>query len=175
MALTTACVAQDLVLNFAPAETKVSYALSATAHTVHGTFSLRRGVIHYNRESGQVSGEVIIDAASGNSGNDGRDRKMHRDILESTQFPDIIFQPDRVEGKVAAEGSSTIQVHGMFTLHGVAHEVTLPVEVKLDGSRWTASTKFKVPYIDWGLKNPSTFILRVSREVEIQAEASGAR
>lgn len=165
--------AQDQVLEFVPARTKVQYALEATAHTVHGTFALKRGSVHFNPATGAVSGELVIDAASGSSGNDGRDRKMHREVLESAQFPEITFRPDRVDGKMAANGPSTLQVHGSFTIHGAAHDMTLPVQVELHQDHWTASTQFKVPFIDWGMKNPSTFILRVNHEVEIKVEASG--
>jgi polyisoprenoid-binding protein YceI len=169
----TAGRAQEIVLDFAPAQTKVQYALDATAHTVHGTFALKRGSVHFNPASGAVSGELVIDAASGDSGNDGRDRKMHREVLESAKFPDIIFRPDRVDGKVAADGASTVQVHGSFTIHGSAHLMTLPVQVELHQDHWTASTQFSVPFIDWGMKNPSTFILRVNHQVKIHIEASG--
>jgi polyisoprenoid-binding protein YceI len=169
----TASWAQERVLEFVPVQTKVQYALDATAHTVHGTFALKRGSVHFNLETGAVNGELVIDATTGNSGNDGRDRKMHREVLESAQFPEITFRPDRVEGKVAAEGPSTVQVHGSFTVHGAAHDMTLPVQVELRQDHWTASTQFKVPFVDWGMKNPSTFFLRVSREVEIHIEASG--
>jgi polyisoprenoid-binding protein YceI len=169
----TAGLAQEIRLEFTPAQTRVEYSLDATAHTVHGTFSLRRGSVQFNPATGVVSGELVIDAASGNSGNDARDRKMHRDVLESAQFPDITFTPDRVDGKLAAEGPSTVQVHGSFNIHGAAHEMTLPVVVESRRDRWTASTHFDVPYIDWGMKNPSTFILHVSHKVEIRIEASG--
>jgi hypothetical protein len=36
-----------------------------------------------------------------------------------------------------------------------------------------ATTRFSVPYVKWGLKNPSTFILRVSDSVDIDIRASG--
>ena len=171
----TASPAQEQVLTFSPAQTKVQYALDATAHTVHGTFALKNGTVRFNPVTGALSGAVVIDAASGNSENEGRDRKMHREVLESAQFPEIVFRPDRVDGEVAAEGPSTVQVHGNFTIHGANHELTLPVQVVLKPDQWTASTHFDVPFVDWGMKNPSTFVLRVGHEVKIEVEASGAR
>ena len=165
--------AQELVMEFSPAQTKVQFALEATMHTVHGSFALKRGLIHFDPATGAVNGELVIDAASGNSGNEGRDRKMHRDVLESGKFPEITFRPDRVEGKVAGEGTSTVQVHGTFSIHGVTHPLVLPVEVDIKANRWLASTHFDIPFIDWGMKNPSTFVLHVDHEVKIEVEASG--
>ncbi|MDE3166359.1 MAG: YceI family protein, partial [Acidobacteriota bacterium] len=57
--------------------------------------------------------------------------------------------------------------HGMFRLHGQDHELTVPVAVDADGDGYRAVAKFSVPYIKWGLKNPSTLFLRVSDTVEI--------
>jgi len=43
----------------------------------------------------------------------------------------------------------------------------------LAGDQLTAATNFVVPYVEWGLKNPSTFILKVSDKVDIDIHASG--
>ena len=37
----------------------------------------------------------------------------------------------------------------------------------------TASGKFIVPYVQWGMKNPSTFLLKVNDKVEIDLTAVG--
>jgi polyisoprenoid-binding protein YceI len=173
--LATVASAQDLVMEFTPAQTKIQFSLEATMHTVHGTFALKRGSVHFNPATGAARGEVVIDARSADSSNSARDRKMHDDVLESARFADIIFRPDRVEGKVAAGGPSTIQVHGSFTIHGVSHEMTLPVNLEMQNGEWKASTHFDVPFVDWGMKNPSTFLLHVAREVKIEASSAGIR
>ena len=124
--------------------------------------------------TGRATGEIILDATSASSGNDGRDRKMHKEVLESGRYTDIVFRPDRVEGKIARHGISTVQVHGVFVLHDSDHEMTVPVQVELNTDHWTASSKFNVPFIDWGLKNPSTFLLKVNHAVEIELELKGS-
>jgi polyisoprenoid-binding protein YceI len=93
--------------------------------------------------------------------------------MESGRYPDIVFLPDRVEGKVTALGASTIQVHGMFTIHGAEHEITMPVRVEMAPGHWTATSHFTLPYVKWGMKNPSTFVLRVDQSVDIDIQASG--
>jgi hypothetical protein len=35
----------------------------------------------------------------------------------------------------------------------------------------SVTTTFSIPYVKWGMKNPSSFVLRVSDTVEIQAAA----
>ena len=73
----------------------------------------------------------------------------------------------RVEGKAAASGHSQVQLHGIFAIHGTDHEMTVPLSVDADGGQYQATATFAVPYVKWGIKNPSTFILRVNDKVEI--------
>jgi hypothetical protein len=61
----------------------------------------------------------------------------------------------------------------MFTIHGAEHEITIPVRVEMAPGRWTATSRFTIPYVKWGMKNPSTFLLRVDQSVDIDLQASG--
>jgi polyisoprenoid-binding protein YceI len=164
----------EIVLGIDPAQSKVHWTLESTVHTVHGSFAFKKGNLQLETSTGKASGEIIVDAASGSSGNDGRDRKMHKDVLESGKYTEVIFRPDRVEGKIAPQGVFTTQVHGLFVLHGSGHELTVPVQVELAGDHWRGTAKFNVPFIDWGLKNPGNFFLRVNHSVEIELELKGS-
>ncbi|MGO9010559.1 MAG: YceI family protein [Bryobacteraceae bacterium] len=167
LALLSPLAAQNLSLEMDPAQSKVEFTLADILHTVRGTFQLKRGAIHFDPASGAASGEVLVDAISGASGNGTRDRKMHKEILESQSFPDIVFRPDRVEGKLLPQGISQMQVHGIFAIHGAGHQLTAPVEVRVSGSQYAITAHFTVPYQQWGMKNPSTFLLRVDDKVYI--------
>jgi polyisoprenoid-binding protein YceI len=164
---------QEVVLHLDPGTTKVGFTLGGTVHTVHGNFKLKSGTIQFDPASGKAGGQVVVDATSGESGSDGRDRRMHQKILESERYPEIVFTPDRVEGKVTAPGTSEVQIHGLFQIHGVAHEITLPVQVKMGAGEMSASMRFDVPYVKWGMKNPSTLFLRVSDKVTIEIRTVG--
>ena len=138
-----------------------------------GTFQLKRGSLQFEPASGKISGEIVVDAASGDSGSGMRDRKMHKEVLESDRYPEIAFRPDRIEGAVANQGKSSVRVHGMFNIHGVDREITVPAEVEMSEDHWTATVHFTVPYAKWGMKNPSTLFLRVNDSVEIDLIAAG--
>jgi polyisoprenoid-binding protein YceI len=168
-----AATAQDVVLQLDAAGTTVKFALDAALHTVHGTFQLKTGKLQYDSTSGKVLGEIVVDAKSGESGNGMRDRKMHKEVLESERYPEIAFHPDHVEGAVAAQGKSSLKVHGVFSVHGTDHEITVPAEVDMKSSHWTATAHFTIPYAKWGIKNPSTFFLHVGDAVEIEVVAAG--
>jgi polyisoprenoid-binding protein YceI len=166
--------AQDLAFQLDPQRTKINFILGDVLHTVRGTFQLERGSLRLNSASGKLDGEIVVNAKSGESGNGMRDRKMHREVLESERYPEIIFRPDRVEGTVAPQGNSSLRVHGIFTIHGSDHEITVPVEVEMSSNQWTSSIHFALPYAKWGIKNPSTLFLRVNDSVDIDVTATGA-
>jgi polyisoprenoid-binding protein YceI len=107
--------AQETVVTLDPAQTRIEYALGATLHEVHGTFRLKSGVIHFDPATGKASGSIVVDATSGNSGNDGRDSKMHREILESPKYPEIVFVPAQVKGVVNAQGASQVEVSPAYS------------------------------------------------------------
>jgi polyisoprenoid-binding protein YceI len=165
--------AQQLVIELDPAKTQVQFTLDAFLHTVHGTFKLKQGRIEIDPATGQAGGRLVIDATSGNTDNDGRDNKMHKDVLESGKYPEITFAPTHVQGPIAPQGKSQVQLQGIIGLHGREQNITVQVGVQIAGNEWSGETNFPVPYVKWGLKNPSTLFLRVKDTVDLTVRAAG--
>jgi polyisoprenoid-binding protein YceI len=168
-----AASAQQSTLTLDPARTTVSFTLGDVLHTVHGTFRLKRGTLQLDPGAAKLTGEIVVDANSGDTGSKMRDGKMHREVLESEQYPEITFRPDRVEGTVSTKGKSTVKVHGIFTIHGVDREIEVPAVADLAEDHWTATLHFAIPYVKWGMKNPSALFLRVDDSVQIDIVAAG--
>jgi polyisoprenoid-binding protein YceI len=170
--LARAADANAYEVQFDPAQTKVEFTLGDVLHTVHGSFKLSRGSVQFDASSGAASGALTIEANSGDSGSEPRDSRMKKNILETGRYPEIVFLPDHVKGSVREEGASHLEVHGTFRIHGAGHELVLPVEVQRSGDRLTLKTEFEVPYVEWGMKNPSTLFLRVDKRVRIDIQAA---
>jgi polyisoprenoid-binding protein YceI len=170
----SAPVSHEVRLQLDVARSGADITLAGNLHTVKGTFLLKRGTIQFDPATGKASGEIAFDSTSGKTGNGSRDNKMHKDVIESWRYAEIVFHPNRAEGTLATEGASTLQVHGVFTMHGADHEVTFPVEVTLAGSAWTAKASFQVPYVQWGMKNPSVLFLKVGDTVQVEFHAAGS-
>jgi polyisoprenoid-binding protein YceI len=168
-----AASAQQSTLTLDPAKTTVSFTLGDVLHTVNGSFRLKRGTLQLDPRTGKLTGEIVVDAKSGDTGSKMRDGKMHREILESEQYPEITFRPDRVEGTVSSTGKSAVKVHGIFTIHGVDREIEVPAAADLAQDHWTATLHFTIPYVKWGMKNPSALFLRVDESVQIDIVAAG--
>jgi polyisoprenoid-binding protein YceI len=171
-ASSTRAQGQEIIFTVDPAQTAADFSLGATFHTVHGSFQWKRGELRFDPGSGKVTGEIVFDATSGRTGNDSRDKNMHKDVLESARYPEIAFRPDHVEGKVGP-GDSTVQVHGLFNIHGAEHEITIPVQISLAAGSWSASAHFSVPYVQWGMKDPSRLFLHVNNAVELNFHGAG--
>jgi polyisoprenoid-binding protein YceI len=169
---TISAPAKELVLALDAGQSKVHFTLGTTLHTVHGTFALKRGTLRLAAD-GKASGEIVADAVSGESGDSGRDKKMHKDVLESARFTEVIFHLSRAEGTISAKGPATAQLHGALELHGGSHELTVPVTGEISGDRWHGTGAFKIPYVEWGLKSPSNFFLKADPVVDVELELAG--
>jgi len=162
-----------LTFNIDPSKSAIQFTLGAILHTVHGTFRLTSGTIHFDPNSGKASGQIMVDLRSGNTGEGTRDRQMHANVLESDRFPEAVFSPDHVNGRVASKGESEVEVRGVLRIHGRDHEITVPVRVQMQAGLLTARAKFTVPYVSWGMKDPSTFVLQVDKSVNVDVTLEG--
>lgn len=165
--------AAERLLVLDPGATEVTFTLSATAHEVHGSFRLREGRLRFDPATGAAAGTIEVEARGATTGNDRRDRKMHETVLESETYPMFVFEPGRFDGRLEGDGPHEIVVHGTMTVHGQAHEMALPMKVSTAGERMTVTASFAVPYVQWGLEDPSVFILRVAKKVAVEVTAVG--
>jgi len=173
LSLVPVALAQHQTFAVNPDASIVAFSLGASDKPVNGTFHVQSGSIDFDRTTPRISGSVVVAAGSGHSGNDGRDKKMTKDILDAPHFGEVTFVPKSYQGTVAPSGDSTIQVSGTFTLHGTPHELTVPMQIHIDGASLTAKTHFSVPFVQWGLKDPSFFVLKVDKEVGIDLTLAG--
>ena len=98
---------------------------------------------------------------------------MKREFLEVTSFPVATFTPQKVSGFNPTASSQKISVTGTMTLHGGNHPMTLEFTVTQDGTMTTATARFAIPYVDWGIKNPSIPFVKVEKEVTMDIVAKG--
>ncbi len=163
---------QTFVIN--PDASEVKMTLKTTHELVHGTFHLQSGSIEFDRSNPKMSGSVVVLADSGKTGNGSRDKKMNHDVLEVEQHATVTFEPKSYTGAIAPSGDSTIQVSGIFTLLGAPHEITIPIVVHLEGTTAAANAHFVVPYIQWGLKDPSFLFWKADKVVAIDLNLVGS-
>lgn len=171
--LAPAAFAERQRITINPDASRVKMTLKTTHEIVNGAFHVQSGSIEFDRGAPNMSGLITVDATSGKTGNSSRDKKMDKDILKVRQYATVTFQPKSYTGTIAPSGDSTIQVTGIFTLLGTPHQITVPVTMHLDGGSTTATAHFVVPYVQWGLKNPSFLFWKVDNDVAIDLNLVG--
>ena len=171
--LAPAAFAQHQAFVVDPDASEVKMTLKTTHELVSGTFHIQSGSISFDRSTPEMSGSMVVLAGSGKTGNGSRDKKMNKDILEIQQHATISFEPKSYTGSIAPSGDSTLKVAGLFTLLGTPHEITIPMVVHLEGTAATAKADFVIPYVQWGLKNPSFLIWKADNDVAINLSLKG--
>jgi hypothetical protein len=84
---------------------------------------------------------------------------MHEDVLESARYPDIAVRPDQWMGALQPSAQSPGDIS---TRTGIVISCSAPWMTNIPCTWTTDSTAHK-----WGMKNPSTFVLRVDQSVDI--------
>jgi YceI-like domain len=171
--LAPAALAQHQTFAVNPDANEVKMTLNTNHEVVNGTFHVQSGSIEFDRRNPKMSGSVTVLAGSGKTGNESRDKKMTKDILKVDQYTTVSFAPKTYTGTIAPSGDSTIQVSGVFALLGNPHDLTIPMQIHMDGSKATARALFVVPYVQWGLKNPSFLIWKAENDVAIDLNLVG--
>ena len=160
-------------LELNPSKTLVEFRLPGSLHTTHGTFKLERGTIIADPATGKAGGSIVVDARSGDTGIGKRDKDMREGVLEAQKYPEITLDPQHFTLKLEKDGQFQAKLEGVLTIHGARHKIVTDVHGQLVGNTVTATCHFSVPYVDWGMADPSLFFLTVAKQVDIDIATEG--
>lgn len=168
-----AALAGEEVFTVDSAKSAVTFFLGATGHDVEGTLAAPSGAIRFDPATGTASGEIQIDLHGGKTGNEKRDKTMHTEVLETEKFPLATLHARQLKGTLAPSGTSEVTLEGTLDIHGLEHPVAIPAKVTLADGRMTVDGTFEIPFIEWGMHDPSWFVLRVDKKVKVHIQAAG--
>src|SRR5271154_4602616 len=164
---------QSGTLELDPSKTLIEFHLAGNLHTTHGTFKLERGSIIADPATGKAGGSIVVDARSGDTGIGARDKDMRESVLEAQRYPEITFEPQHFTLEPRRGGQFQASMQGVLTLHGGRHDVALTAQGQLVGDNLTATAHFSVPYVEWGMEDPSVLFLTVAKKVDIDIATAG--
>jgi polyisoprenoid-binding protein YceI len=156
-----------------PQATTIGFTLGATLHTVEGGISLESGAIRFDADAGSASGEIVVDARSARTGLARRDANMHGDVLESERHPRIVFRPARLRVLRRDAAGAQVELEGALEMHGEVRALTLPARLAARGEGVAIEATFRVPYVEWGMQDPSALVLRVDPFVDVTVRSEG--
>lgn len=168
-----AATAAPQVLTLHPEGTKVSFVLEATGHDVEGLLVLKSGVVRFDPATGEASGELVVDLATADTGNKSRDKTMHQEVLEDAKYPVATFRASRFQGSVPQQGDAEVVLEGVMNLHGADHPMKLVGKLHAGDGKLAAEVDVPVPFVEWGLHDPSWFVLKVAKVVKVHVHAEG--
>jgi hypothetical protein len=76
-------------------------------------------------------------------------------------------------GTLTPSGTSDLVLAGIVTMHGVEHAMVVPVRATVSGDTVSAEALFEIPYVAWGLRDPSLLFLRVAPVAVVSVKARG--
>ncbi|MBI5185205.1 MAG: YceI family protein [Nitrospinae bacterium] len=159
---------------FSPENTKVGFRLDSTLHRmVSGTARKFNGKVAIPRgldPKGYYT-EIIVSVKDMDTANEDRDKKMHETCFEAGKNPDIIFRstefknfPARLEKGKEFE----FLLVGNLTIKGVTKNVAIPVKVQYRANGYSFHGTVWLNYLqDFNIPDPSVFIFRVAKRVEV--------
>jgi polyisoprenoid-binding protein YceI len=83
---------------------------------------------------------------------DEMERAMQQEILETSSYPEIVYECSNLSADQAGEGQYSVKLNGDLTLHGVTRPQTVPARVVLTGDSLRAFGNFSLVQTDYDLK-----------------------
>jgi polyisoprenoid-binding protein YceI len=135
-------------------------------------------------EGGAASVRFTVRAASLSvidkiSDSDRRDIEatMRGQVLETKNFPEIVFESTRVDARANPDGSYQLRIAGRLTLHGVTRELSFAADVSVEAGRLRARGRVPLLQTDYKITPVSIFggTVRVKDEVEVSFDVAAVK
>lgn len=162
--------------SFSPLNSKIGFRLKATLHVVHGNATMFRGkvLIPQNRNPDELYAEISIPVKDIKTGNEKRDKKMHNFCFEMEKYPEIRFKSTGFKDLPAIPQKGVdfeFTILGDLTIKDVTRSIAMPVKVISIEDSFRATGTVTLNYLkDFNIKDPSWFIVRVAKKVEVFVE-----
>ena len=187
--LTTAALAAPLTFDFKDPKgvNNAVFKLDAPLEAINGSASGVSGTVTFDLDKpGDTKGKIVIAASSLEVPN-----SMMKGHLQSAQwldvakYPEITFEAKELKNVKTEATTTTADVTGSFTLHGVTKEITVPVKLTylkdklgdrvpgMKGDLLVIRANFMIKRSEFGI-NPGTMADKVAEEINLTLNIAGA-
>jgi polyisoprenoid-binding protein YceI len=123
-----------------------------------------------------TAAEFSADLTTLQSDSSMRDGQLHRQALETDQFPTATFtltQPVDLGAAAVEDEVIDATATGDLTIHGQTRSVQIPLQARLAGGVVTVTGSLEVVWADYGMSSPNSFMVlsisdRGTMEVQLQ-------
>jgi polyisoprenoid-binding protein YceI len=105
------------------------------------------------------------------------EQQMHKEVLETEKYPEIIFETSRVAATKTGDGEYRADISGTLKLHGVSKSHTMTANLSVKGGTLRATGSFPLRQTDYGIKLVSALAgaLKVKNEVKFEFDIQAKR
>ena len=165
----------------------ITFKLDAPLESISGSTNGVSGTLTVDPENlGDVSGKIVVAADTLKVPNPMMEGHMHGDKwLDVKQFPEISFEVKSAAKLKKSDHAADGEVTGIFTLHGVSKEITVPAKVtylpgrlkdrvpNTEGDLLVIRAEFTIDRGDYGIQ-PKQNEDKVSDRIQISLAVAGA-
>jgi len=170
--------AKNYYFKFNEKQSKIGFYFATTLHPVNGEVKKFKGFIDLTTDEKEenavkTSGLLEITAESLFTNQNQRDSRMRSEILSIKSFPLITFKVKEAKitgNNVEEDGSLYMRLIGDLTIRDVTKPVQIPVKIKLNKNKDSASVegKYTVNFKDYNVPDPSLPIIgKVEENINI--------
>ena len=165
----------------------VVFRTDAPLESINGTATGISGSVSFDDASpGSLKGKIVVDAATLHVPNPMMQGHLQgAQWLDVSKNPEITFEVTSLDNVKTADNTTTADVTGNFTLHGVTKQITVPgVKItflkdklkdrfpNLQGDLLVIRASFKINRSDFGI-NKGNFEDKVSDEIQLNLSIAG--
>jgi len=168
-----------------PETSRLTFTIHRTGETIEGTAHEFTGEVVFDPADPSTGSSVVlrVTAASLETGNRMRDRKMRNTHLEADRFPEIVFKsisikvgperegaapPPGVGGSAQGGPQRKALVEGVLSLHGVDRALMVPAAIRYDSGTLTAEGSVALTYSDYGIAIPRFLWLVMEDDIKVR-------
>jgi polyisoprenoid-binding protein YceI len=130
--------------------------------------------------SGQITGAPDLSGVRGwveapvqslKTGDGKRDKDLNKS-MESSKYPNLRFDLNRITAKASAGDSIPVTLHGTLNIHGVTRRVDLPGSIEFKGANARVRTDFPLNLKEYKIGGLSKMlgILKMHENIEVHVD-----
>ena len=168
----------NLPVKISNTNTFVRFDVDTTWHVVEGNVGQPSGRIWLESatDPNSIRAELRFQVGSFDTGNGSRDKEM-RTVMSADMYPDVTFIAQQVVGLCSPSSLGNGQtcsatLEGAVTIRNITKPITLPIAVTRRANTFEIVGKTSLMWNEFGVEDPSIFIARVDKAVQISFKIS---
>jgi polyisoprenoid-binding protein YceI len=151
----------------------IKFELDSTLHVVPGDATSFTTELNVEEK---VTGKLVIQAESIQTGIGVRDQRMYDYCLDSKKYPTIVFDVRGITGDVdgfkSKQGNGTVNLHGQLSIRSTTRDLVIPATYSWSDAGIALAGKTTVLWTDFGVPDPSIMISKVQPKLELSFDAN---